>query len=101
MIISPFLASTGRPSRMIVTVSSVSAMVSAIRAGAVLDVDEELVTEHADRRHDRTGNRRPEGADRRLPRRPGQTRRDVVTDVEQEIQVRGAALALLDAHEHL
>src|SRR3954469_20849112 len=100
MIISPLRASTGRPSRLMVTTSSWSAMSASVRrerAGAVLDVDEELVAEQADGRHDRAGDGRPERADGGLLRRPGEPGGDVVEHVDQQVEVGLAALAGLDA----
>src|SRR5205807_9437318 len=96
--ISPGLASTGRPST---TIDSVSVAVSAIRAGAFLDVHEELVSEHANGPHDRRRDRGPQDADGGLLRRPGQTGGDVVAHVEEEIEVLLSARALLDAPDHL
>src|SRR2546423_560482 len=97
MMSSPLVASISLPSSVMVTSSSLVA----IRTGPVFDVDEELVAEHADGRHDGARNRRPERADRRLPRRPRQARRDVVTDIEQEIEVGVTTLTLLDAAQDL
>src|SRR5579884_438982 len=104
MTSSPFRAVVGRPSREKVTASSSvngGAGVSAERpvpvpgcgarsligAPAVLDVNEELVAEHVDGRVDRGGDRRAEHADGRLLRWPGEPRRDVVGDVEEEVEV--------------
>src|SRR5947208_5848176 len=67
------------------------------RALPVFDVDEELVPEHADGRDDRGGNGRAEDADRCLPRRPGQTRGDVVAHIEEEVEVLLAPRTVLDA----
>src|SRR5438270_10477974 len=107
MTTSPGLASMARPSTVTVTVSlevsvcDISTAVSSIRTLAVFDVDEELVAEHAHGRDDRGGDGRAEHADRCLLWRPGQTRGDVVADVEQEVEVLLAAGALLDAVHHL
>src|SRR3954467_11269024 len=62
----------------------------------VFDVDKELVAEHADGGDDRRGDGRTEHADRCLPRRPGQTRGDVVAHVEEEVEVLLTAGAVLD-----
>src|SRR3954454_1350408 len=98
-------ASIARPSTVTVRVSlavcsvcDISTAVScAVRALPVFDVDEELVAEHADGRDDGRGDGRAEDADRCLPRRPGQTRGDVVAHVEEQIQVLFATGAALDA----
>src|SRR5438270_3203340 len=74
---------------------------SAMRAAAFLHVQEELVTEHADRGDDRARDRRPEGADRRLLRRPREPGRDVVADVEEQVEVVVATGTRLDAPQHL
>src|SRR5438309_709203 len=71
------------------------------RAPAVFDVDEELVAEHLDAGDDRGGDRRAQHADRRLLGRPAQAGRDVVADVEQQVEVGLAALAQLEAAEDL
>src|SRR3954452_13037620 len=90
---SPGWASIARPSTVTVrlavcSVCDISTAVScAVRALPVFDVDEELVAEHADGRDDGRGDGRAEDADRCLPRRPGQTRGDVVAHVEEQIQV--------------
>ena len=60
---------------------------------------EELVAEHLDRRMDRRWDRRTEHADGGLLRGPGQTRRDVVARVEQEVDILLTAFAALDAGE--
>src|SRR3954447_5615777 len=100
MIISPLRASTGRPSSLMVTTSSWSAMSASVRrerAGAVLDVDEELVAEHADGRHDRARDGRAQRADGGLLRRPGEPGGDVVEHVDQQVEIGLAALPRLDA----
>src|SRR5437773_11207038 len=96
MISSPFLASIGRPSRTMLTVSS-----SVKRTGPIFDVDEEFVAEHADGGHDRARDGRPERTDRGLLRRPRQAGRDVVARVEQQVEVGLAALALIDTADVL
>src|SRR3954449_4282826 len=75
MISSPLRASTSRPSTLMVTTSSWSAMCASVRregAGTVLDVNEELVAEQADGRHDRAGDGRAERTDGGLLRRPAE-----------------------------
>src|SRR3954467_1651305 len=94
MTISPGLASKTLPSTVIL-------IGSAKRAPAVLDVDQELVAEHLDAGHDRGRDRWAEHADGGLLRRPAQPRGDVVAHVEQQVQVRLAALAQLDAAQDL
>src|SRR5947209_10163914 len=102
---SPGWASIARPSTVTVRVSlavcsvcDISTAAScAVRALPVFDVDEELVAEHADGRDDRRGDGRAEDADRCLPRRPGQTRGDVVADVEEEVEVLFPSGAALDS----
>src|SRR5437588_6362916 len=103
---SPGCASMARPSTVTVTVSLLvccsvcdisTAGSSGERALPVFDVDEELVAEHADGRDDRRGDGRAEDADRCLPRRPGQTRGDVVADVEEEVEVLFPSGAALDS----
>src|ERR1700691_2931663 len=83
MTSSPDAASTLRPFTEIVTVD----LTSVKGASSLVDVPDELVTEHRDRRVDRRGNRRSEDADRRLLGRPEESRRDVVAEVEQEVDV--------------
>src|SRR5688500_10394323 len=104
MIISPGLASTALPSTVMFT-TSVLLAVSVIRARPVLDVHEELVAEHAERRHDRGRDRRAEEADRGHRRRPGErplhAGHDVVAHVDEQVEVLHAACALLDAVHHL
>src|SRR3954451_5813352 len=100
MISSPLRASTSRPSTLMVTTSSWSAMCASVRregAGTVLDVHEELVAEQADGRHDGAGNGRAKRADGGLLRRPAEPRGDVVEHVDEQVEVGLAALAGLDA----
>src|SRR3954451_3942215 len=94
MTISPGLASKTLPSTVILSGS-------AKLAPAVLDVDQELVAEHFDAGHDRGRDRRAEHADGGLLRRPAQPWGDVVAHVEQQVQVRLATLAQLDAAQDL
>src|SRR5687768_10932293 len=100
MIISPGFASTTLPSTVIETVSGRVSLTSVIRAGSILDVDQELVPEHPQRRDDRRRDRRPQRADRRHVRRP--LRRplhagaDVVADVHEDVEVLHAPVAELD-----
>src|SRR4051812_33063284 len=96
MISSPFLASISLPSRVNFTVSSM-----AMRTCSVFDVHEEFVAEHADGGHDGAGDGWSQRTDRRLPRWPRQAGSDVVTDVEQQVEIGVPALSLLDAQEHL
>src|SRR5215471_10199580 len=96
IIISPCLASIVRPS------TTISGMARTREgAAAVLDVDEELVAEHLQRRRNRRRDRRPEHADRGLGRGPAQAGGDVVADIEQQVEIALAALAQLDAAHHL
>src|ERR1700722_20083881 len=69
--------------------------------GAVLDVQQELVAEHADGRGDGGGDGGAEHADGRLLRRPAHTRGQVVGDVHQQLEVALAALAVLDPAQDL
>src|SRR5438105_12207444 len=97
---SPCRASMARPSTVTVTVSfccSVCWLISPEGTAALLDVDEELVPEHAHGRGDRRGDGGAEHADRGLLGRPGQTRGDVVAHVEEEVEVLLPAGAVLDA----
>src|SRR5580658_8256453 len=99
MIISPLSACTERPSRVMVTLSGGG--LGGKGARPFLDVDQELVAEHPHPRHDGARDRRAERADRRLLRRPRQARGNVVTGVEQQVQVGLAAPAGLDALQDL
>src|SRR5271156_4462077 len=96
---SPFLAVTVRPSRVKVFVpsswasgasASVTSRVFAVSVKGTspfLHVHQELVAEHADARRDGRRDRRPEHADGRLLRGPGQTGRDVVAQVHEKVQI--------------
>src|SRR4051812_27485457 len=101
MIISPGVASTALPSTVIVTTSGFVSVTSLIGALPVLDVDEELVAEHPERRDDRRRDRRAEWTDRRHVRRPLRrpldARADVVAHVHQQVEVVHAAVAGFDA----
>src|SRR3954468_2021973 len=65
----------------------------------VLDVVLELVAEQLERRRQRGRGRRPQYADRRLARRPGEPGADVVGHVEQQVEIARAAVALDDPFE--
>src|ERR1700733_9215572 len=104
MISSPFVAVTSRPSRVKVRPVSAAAAwspfaVSVKGAPPFLDVHEELVAEHADARGDGRRDGRPEHADRRLLRRPGHARRDVVAQVHEEIEIFLATGAALNSEQ--
>src|SRR5437588_3757884 len=94
-----------RPSTVTVTVSfccSVCWLISPEGTAALLDVDEELVPEHAHGGGDRRGDGGAEHADRGLLGRPGQTRGDVVAHVEEKVEVLLPARPVLDpAHDLL
>src|SRR5487761_1643995 len=103
MIISPFLACTGRPSTVMVTVSAGSGICRSLlqavgreRAMAEADMVQELVPEHADPRGHRTGDGRAQDAYGGLGRRPAHPGHDVVADVHQKVEVGFAALAVLN-----
>src|SRR5688572_24563373 len=95
MIISPLLASMTLPSTVILMGSP------AKRARTFFYVDEELVAEHLDARGDGGGDGGPEHADGGFLRGPPEAGGDVVTDVEQQVEVGLAALAQLDAAHDL
>src|SRR5436190_16137094 len=97
---SPLCASIVRPLMATETVSFWTS-VSATRATAFLDVQQVLVAESLDRRRDRRHRRRPERADRRLLRWPGDAGADVVGHVEQQLEVILTSRASLDAAEDL
>src|SRR3954452_6820872 len=99
MIISPATASTARPSRGMVTLAGGGSV--GIRAASLLDVDQELIPEHADGRGDRARDGGPEGTDRGLPGRPGEAGGDVVAHVHQQAEIGFSALAALDAGQDL
>src|ERR1700734_1040114 len=67
----------------------------------VLDVHEEVVTEHPDGRGDRRGDGRAQDADRRLLRWPRHPRRQVVADVHEQVDIGVASVAVLDAPQDL
>src|ERR1700691_6208940 len=90
---SPGAASTLRPFTEIVTVDFTSVK----GASSLVDVLDELVAEHRDRRVHRRGNRRTEHADGRLLRRPGESRGDVVAEIEQQVEVFHAAATVFQA----
>src|SRR5271168_1993838 len=108
MSISPLRAVAGRPSRVKGTDSTGSAWARSARSAAtfsrvvlpaddagcsvigaalILDVDQELVTEHLDGRGDGRGDGGTQHADGGLLRRPSQAGGDVVTGVEEQIEV--------------
>src|SRR5687768_13695472 len=93
------LASMATPFTVTVTVvlAGASCSVSATWTPPLFDVEEVLVAEAVHRRDDRRDRRRAERADRRLLRRPCETGRDVVADVEQQLEVVLATGARLDA----
>src|SRR5580698_11568859 len=91
---SPGAASIDRPFTVIVTVER---MTSVMRAPTIGHVLHEVVTEHLDRRVHRGRDGRTQHADRRLLGRPGEARRDVVTEVEEEVDVLHATAAVFDA----
>src|SRR5688572_18224332 len=95
MIISPCLASMTFPSTVILIGSP------AKRTRTFFDVDEELVAEHLDGRGDRGGDGGAEHADGGLLGRPAEAGGDVVTHVEQQLEVGLPALAQLDAAHDL
>src|ERR1700722_2820331 len=107
----PAGAVTSVPSRVKVTVASASTLGampwcevttgSAIRTTPVLDVHQDVVTEHPDGRRDRRRDRRAQDADRRLLRGPRHARRQVVAHVHQEVHVRLTPVAVLDAAQDL
>src|ERR1700735_194468 len=94
MMSSPLVAVTSRPSSVNV-ISSVGASVwlasdlavSVKGAPPFLDVDQELVAEHANARRDGRGDGRAEHADGGLLRRPGHSGRDVVAQVHEKVQI--------------
>src|ERR1019366_495567 len=93
---SPGLADTVRPSRLMEICASV--FCSSVKgAPPLFHVDEELVTEHADARGDRRRDGRPEHADGRLLRRPGHSRRDVVTQIHEKVEIFLAPGAVLNS----
>src|SRR5579875_2691160 len=113
MIISPGRPRASRPSSMKATVSAPAAAGSAPVSGRptcpgalegsangappLFDVEPELVSEHRQGGVDRRGDGGAEHADGGLLGRPLQTGRDVVADVQQEVHVLLAPLAVLDA----
>src|SRR5258706_10790664 len=104
---SPGFASMSRPSTVTVTVVFLGASAGVSDTGvlrldvdhrsAVLDVVLELVAEQLEGRSQRGRGRRSEHADRRLARRPGQPRADVVGHVEEQVQIAGPPIAVDDA----
>src|SRR6478609_3382939 len=119
MTSSPGLASTCLPSTVMDTEVSTSVNgghllgcgVVGADEGRALDLDGdlrrsadvglELVLEAHDRRGDRRGGALAERADGGLLRRPVHADRDVVADVEQQVEVLGPAVAVEDALEDL
>src|SRR5687768_12578993 len=101
MITSPGRASTSRPSMVIFKPVVVSFAVSVKGALPVLDVDQELVAEHAEGRDIGRGYRRAQRTDRghggRELDRELNSRGDVVAHVHQQVEVLHAAGAVLDA----
>src|SRR3954469_23637613 len=97
---SPGFASMAVPLMVTVTVSLCTS-VSATRAAPFLDVEEVLVAEVLERRHDRPRRRLAERADRRSLRGPRQADVDVVRDVEQQLEVLLATVPVLDAVHRL
>src|ERR1700761_9643481 len=104
MMSSPLVAVTSRPSSVKV-ISSLGASpapasvlaVSVKGAPPFLDVDQELVAEHADTRGDRRGDGRAEHADGRLLGRPGHAGRDVAAQVHEKVQIFLAPVAILNS----
>src|SRR4051812_11707400 len=107
MISSPGSASISLPSIETVTVAFFSSTASDIGehlllVGGVavgrspLEVGLDLAPEPPHGRRDGRHRRRPERADRRLAGRPGDPRADVVADVEQQVEIARAAVAVDD-----
>src|ERR1035437_900024 len=76
---------------------SVSVSGSVKGAPSILHVDEELVAEHADSGGDRRRDGWPEHADGRLLRRPGHSGRDVVTQINEKVEILLAPGAVLNS----
>src|SRR6185437_10626447 len=91
---SPGLAATVRPSRLM-AISSVKGSVKG--APPLFDVDEELVSEHADGRGDRRGDGRTHHADGRLLRGPGHAGGDVVAEIHEKVEIFLAPGAILNS----
>src|SRR5579875_46946 len=81
--------------------SPMADLVGRHRAAPLLHVEEELVSKAVDARDYRGGNGRPEDADGRLLRGPGETRGDVVAGVEEQVEVLLPPEAVLDPPDHL
>src|SRR5665213_2084588 len=90
---SPGAASRLRPLTEIVTLD----LTSVKGTPSLFDVLDELVAEHRDRCRDRGRDRGTERTDGRLLRWPSATGRDVVTEVEHQIEVFDATAAMLHA----
>src|ERR1017187_2171805 len=91
---SPGVASIARPFTVIVTVVRIT---SVMRTPALVHVLDEVVAKHLDRRVHRRRYGGPQHADRRLLGRPGEARRDVVTEVVQQVDVLQATAAVFNA----
>src|ERR1019366_8085595 len=91
---SPGVASIARPFTVIVTVVRIT---SVMRTPALVHVLDEVVAKHLDRRVHRRRYGGPQHAERRLLGRPGEARRDVVTEVEQQVDVLQATAAVFNA----
>src|ERR1700677_1200717 len=96
---SPGLADTVRPSRLMeICPSSCCGSVESVKGTPPLfDMHEEFVAEHGDARGDRRRDRQPQHADGRLLRWPGHTRRDVVTQIHEKVEIFLASGAVLNS----
>src|ERR1035437_1513887 len=94
---SPGWASTERPSTVMVTFVRIT---SVMGASSVVHVGHEIVAEHAQRGVDRRRDRRTQHADGGLLRRPGQSRGDVVAEVEQQVEVLHTSATVFEAVQH-
>src|SRR5487761_206860 len=90
---SPGVASMARPFTVMVTVPRIT---SVIGTPTVVHVRDEVVSEHPDGRVHRRRYRGTQDANRRLLRRPGESRRDVVAEIEQEVAVLRASAAVFN-----
>src|ERR1700734_171006 len=104
MMSSPLVAVTSRPSSVnVIWSAGGSPVLASVLAVSVkgtpplFDMDQELVTEHADARRNGRGDGRAQHADGRLLGRPGHAGRDVVAQVHQKVQIFLAPVAILNS----